>query len=595
MKIHLLLVFFLLLSTTLVSGQRFKILNEDHGLSNRRCFSVSQDRNGLIWIATKLSIDRYDGHQLKSYDLKNPDHQEAESIGFNFVTLSPDSSIWAYTQTGSIFRYDERSDAFVFVYSIRTFYQSYNIILNHLMFVDDTTIMLATSKGVLSFDLSRMTASNCSVMQDTETYHILKQQEHYYVSTKNGLYIIRSIESATSKVISHLLKDQFVNRVFYDSKHQQFWIGTFSNGLYILPNREGASLQAAPARIIKPVRSIIPYTDTQLAVGVDGEGILIINRQNLQVENTFIQSESHTGSISGNSIWDLHLDRQNILWVATYHEGVSFTDRSYLNFKSFNHEERNNNSISSNYTNVMLEDRDGDLWFGTNNGISLYFRKTDSWKHFFQGHKLTNRNVILALTETADGTLWAGGYAFGAAKIDKKTGKITRYQSGDAHTVVGTDYIYSVFNDEYTNKLWFGGIYGRISCHDPKTGKTRIYNEDSALRCFASYNDSILVLGLYRGFYLFNTHTGEKSSTRINGTVNTILKDGNRTYWVGTMTNGVYFYDVPNDSLRHFTKENAGLSSNHIYAIEKDEEGFLWISTEEGVNKFSPSSGIVNS
>lgn len=589
--IFILLLIFSFISS--LSGERFKKLNEDLGLSNRRCFSISQDKNGLIWIATKLSIDRYDGHQITHYDLISSDQQPADNIGFNFVALAPDSTIWAYTQSGSIYKYDEQSDAFKFVYSIRSYFDSYNIILNHLYFESNNKAILATSNGILVVDIQQQTAVSSDVMQGTEVYHILKQQELYYFSTKTGLYIVRSLQKNKSKLIQHLFVNQFVNHVFYDSKHQQFWIGTFSNGLYILPKREGSGISGIAQKFTKPIRDIIPYSETQVAVGVDGEGVFIINRQTLQTEKFFIQSESTPGSIGGNSIWDLHLDRQKILWIATYHEGVSYTDVSYLNFRGFKHEERNNNSIASNYINAVLEDKDGDLWFGTNNGISLLYRKSGTWKHFFQGKNLSDRNVILTLCEDVDEKVWAGGYAFGAAVIDKRTEKATRLQAGDKNPVVGTDYIYSIYKDEFSGNLWIGGLYGKISAYNPKTKQSRIYNDESSLRCFSSCNDSTVVLGLYRGFYLLNRFTGEKRPTRLNGTINHILKDGDGTYWVSTMTNGLYYYDLKTDSLARFTRESHGLSSNHIYAAVKDEEGFLWISTEEGVNKFSPKTAAI--
>lgn len=589
--IYVISLLFIVCFTT--SGERFKKLNEDLGLSNRRCFSINQDKNGLIWIATKLSIDRYDGHQITHYELISPEQQSADNIGFNFIALAPDSTIWAYTQSGSIYRYDEQSDSFEFVYTIRRYYDSYNIILNHLYFESNNRAILATSNGVLILDIQQQTAVGSEVMESTEVYHILKQQELYYFSTKTGLYIVRSLQKNKSKIIQHLFANQFVNHVFYDSKHQQFWIGTFSNGIYILPKRDGASITGIVQKLTKPVRDIIPYSDTQIAVGVDGEGVFIINRQTLQTEKVFIQSENTAGSIGGNSIWDLHLDRQKILWIATYHEGVSYTDVSYLNFRGFKHEERNSNSIASNYINAVLEDRDGDLWFGTNNGISLHYRKSGVWKHFFQGNKLSDRNVILTLCEDIDGKVWAGGYAFGAACIDKKTGGITRFLAGDKNPVVGTDYIYSIYKDEYSGNLWIGGLYGKTSTYNTKTKQSRVFNEEASLRCFSSYNDSIIVLGLYRGFYLMNRFTGEKRSTRLNGTINHIFKDGDRSYWVSTMTNGLYYYDLKSDSLLRFTRESHGLSSNHIYAVVKDEEGFLWISTEEGVNKFSPKTNTI--
>lgn len=593
MKTKILTLFVLAIIPVLVfSADRFNRLKEDQGLSSRRCFSIKQDKNGFIWISTKLSIDRYDGHHVIRYELQAPDQQSSDNIGMNFVTLAPDSTVWAFTQSGSLYKYDDLSDSFVFVYSIRQFYNSYNIILTDVFFDTKDILLLATGTGVLKFDLTKKEAVDCHVTENVDVYHIVKEEGLYYFATETGLLVARFSSDYQADVIQHLLKNQLVNKIYYDSKYQQFWIGTFTDGIYLYPKKRNGYLIHINPQITKPIRAIIPYNETQMAVGVDGEGVLLVNRHTWKIEQSFVQVENQPYSISGNSVWDLLLDKQKILWIATYHEGVSFSDHSNLNFKSLIHEKRNVNSIGSDYINAVLEDRDGDLWVGTSNGLSLFRRKSATWTHYFQGRNLSEKNVILSLCEGADGKVWAGGYAFGAAEIDKQRGTIVRYHATNPAKVTGTEYVYAVYRDEFSDNIWFGGLYGQISCYNPKSKETRLYGEET-LRCFSSYNDSVILLGLYRGLFKLNKLTGKKTKTKIGATVNTILKDGDRSYWIGTTMNGLYHYDLKTDSLRRYTKTNSGLSSNHIYAIEKDEDGFLWISTEEGLNRFTPQTETV--
>jgi len=571
--------------------QRFNRLTEDQGLSSRRCYAVCQDKNGLIWIATKLSIDRYDGHEIIHYELLSPDRQTTGDIDAKFVCLSPDSLVWAFTQSGYIYRYDEHFDAFVFVYSIRDFYQSGNVILNSLFFEDKNTLLLATRKGVLKLDLARKIASTCKILDETEVYYIDKEGEFYYFATKNGLQIIRYFNN-NAIIVNHLLAGYTINRIYYDAEYKQFWIGTFSKGIFVLQDDDKGKLLSVQQKINKPVRAILPYNETQLAVGIDGEGVFLINRQTFEAEQTLVWAEDQPQSIGSNSVWDLFIDKQKIMWVATYHRGISYSDCSNLNFRSIVHEKQNINSITSNYINAVIEDKDGDLWFGTNNGLSRLNRSAGRWQHFFNNEVASDKNVILTLCESADGRIWAGGYAFGMAFIDKHTGTVKRFHTTDAKPVIGTDYVYSIYEDKYTGNLWIGGIYGKISCYNPHTNQSQLYNEES-LRCFCNYNDSVILLGLNTGLYLMNKNTGEKQSTRLLMPISDIRRDDGNSYWIGTMNNGLYHYDMKADSLSCFTKRDNELSSDHVYAIQKDESGYLWISTEMGLNRMNPQDGKI--
>lgn len=574
-----------------IFAERFYNLNEDYGLSSRRCFSIKQDKNGFVWIATKLSIDRYDGHQFVHYSLNSPMRNKIEDVNSNFIYLAPDSSIWVYNFSGDLYKYNKGTDSFQFIYSTQNYYHS-TIRINNV-YVEDNNIYLATLKGVLILDLNKKTVENCSVINGKNVNHITKEKDLFYFSTQEGLFIISSPERKNAKTINHFLKNQFINLVYYDQKYQQFWIGTFSNGLYILPNRSNATPYPASLNIVKPIRAIIPYDQNLFAVGIDGEGILLVNRKTMKMTNAFSHNENNNHSLSSNSVYDLMVDKQNNLWIAMYHSGISYTDQSYLKFQNFTHLNGNSNSISNNFVNFVYEDVDGDIWLGTNDGLNLFYRKTGKWKHYFQEPNSINKNVILTICENPGGKIWAGGFVFGIAEITKSSNTVKYYKSKPFESIIATNNIYSIYKDEYSDNIWTGGIYGRLSCFNPKNMQARFFIE-SDIRCFSSYNDSIVILGSANGLLLLNKNTGKTTPTLLNKqSINSILKDKNNSYWIGTIGNGLFYYNLETDSLHNYSQDN-GLSSNHIYSIEKDEIGNLWLGTEDGLNELNPNTGEVN-
>ena len=49
-------------------------------------------------------------------------------------------------------------------------------------------------------------------------------------------------------------------------------------------------------------------------------------------------------------------------------------------YKWIKHSIGNKQSLINDQVNAIIEDRDGDLWFATNNGISFFNSKTGQWR-----------------------------------------------------------------------------------------------------------------------------------------------------------------------------------------------------------------------
>ncbi|MDR2496251.1 MAG: helix-turn-helix domain-containing protein [Tannerellaceae bacterium] len=567
-------------------AEQFIRLNEDQGLSSRRCFSVKQDKEGFIWIANKLAIDRYDGHEFVGYDLTDKDGRKMVKIGRNFLSMSPEGTLWAFNSLGYLYRYDERSDMFRLVYSTDEYYRQ-EVLINSLYFENDSLVFIATLRGVLRLDLRSGDIQNCAILNYFNVNHICKKNDLFYVSTSDGLYIIKALDGAKPAIVNSILKGEFVNFSYYDERYGEFWIATFSNGIYILPENSHIPSQRVISSIKRPVRAMIPYGEQQYALGIDGDGILLVGRESKAVTGAFVHDEKAPHSIGFNSVYDLIADKENLLWVATYHAGISYTDHSQLKFKKISHSPNDRNSLPNNHLNALLEDSDGDLWFATNDGLSLYERSSRTWTHFFKG------STLHTIEEYAANKIWVGGYTFGIAEIDKRSGHVNRYRKQTHSRMIDTDHIYAIHTDRESGEIWMGGIYGKISCFNPGKGTFRKYKEYST-RAMMSYNDSLIIIASEgSGLFLLNKNSGEPVTTRLHCPVNAMLKENEHTFWVSSRENGLYYYDLKNDSLRNYTQAD-GLSSDHVYSVEKDDSGNLWIGTENGLNKLNPITGEID-
>ena len=68
-------------------------------------------------------------------------------------------------------------------------------------------------------------------------------------------------------------------------------IGTLDAGLYGR-SMEMEDLQKLPLPITKPIRSIISYTPDKIAVGVDLEGVFVIDKANLTIDKQYAYNET---------------------------------------------------------------------------------------------------------------------------------------------------------------------------------------------------------------------------------------------------------------------------------------------------------------
>ncbi len=582
------IVFCLLAITTGHTVELFHHLTEEGGLSSRRCFSVQQDKLGYMWISTKLGVDRFDGKNIRHYALPEEYQRDYGQLGVNYLRYSPDSTLWVFTEAGLLLCYNEAADRFEVVYSVRDFLNTYSLQLSDICFAGGNRLLLSTSKGVVELNSETFEAVRWQGTEEVHIYQVTTNGTDYFLATRQGLWIVQEQE-AQIQLTGRLFPGKIILTTFLDPVAGHLFVGTLDEGIYLYNVGENNTLIKLPVDTDRPVRSIIDYTQGRVAVGVDQAGVFVLDKTTGDLLAHHYYNENDPSPVCSNNVRGLGLDEDGNLWVATYHEGVSYQRSSREDFSWFVHQPGNNQSITDNMVNAVLEDSEGDFWFGTSNGISHYNRQTGHWKSYFSSERVGEKGFdILALCEDKEGNIWAGGYAFGVARINKQTGKSGRFTAGSPGSVIASNYIYSIFSDG--NKLWFGGHMGDANYHDLATGRTQQIDL-GRISCFDSYGNDILLLGLLNGLFLFNKETSGITPTPITKTVHTIARAGEGKYWVGTQNYGLYYYDIKADSIRQYTKAD-GLSSDYIYGIIPDGPQ-VWVATERGLNRLITATGQI--
>jgi ligand-binding sensor domain-containing protein len=153
-----------------------------------------------------------------------------------------------------------------------------------------------------------------------------------------------------------------------------------------------------------------------------------------------------------SSFWDVLEDRKGNLWFGTKDSGAY-----YYNGKSFQHF-TTKDGLGSNSALHIYEDKAGNIWFGTGGGASRYDGK--SFRNFTTKDGLPN-NDINTIMEDKTGKLWFGTRGE-ACYYDGKTFTIFKNEEGKPFYNV-----WSIIEDR-KGSIWFGDGDG-LWCYDGRT------------------------------------------------------------------------------------------------------------------------------
>ena len=237
---------------------------------------------------------------------------------------------------------------------------------------------------------------------------------------------------------------------------------------------------------------------------------------------------------------------------------------------------------------TMLEDKEGNLWFGTYNGGLYKYIKSESKMEMIDLPKSgIKSNWVSCLMEDSRGRIWVGTFGGGIALING-----SEIQKIDDENGLKALKIYDIIED----------IEGNILISDQNNGLT-IFKGDA----FETINENEIlpdpnVNAIYEdkeGALWFGTNSGisryfprsDKKPTIYNKASNAIYqdirffradRDGN--LWIGSNDGGVILYNMKTSRFEAQPYINSQLyKDGQIKALEIDRKNHLWIGTNEGV------------
>ncbi len=310
-----------------------------------------------------------------------------------------------------------------------------------------------------------------------------------------------------------------------------------------------------------------------------------------QVGNLLVRNFTTQNGLSSNSATFVFEDHQGFIWIGTM-DGLNRFDGS--RFKVYRFDRNDSTSISSNIVWCMIEDHHHDLWIGTHGGgLCRYNRSGDSFTRYtYQASDTTSlsHEDVAVLFQDREDVIWVGTDGGGLDRLDPATGRFTRFNiTGTGKNAFSSLKIISIQEDTMGN-LILGTWNGGLDIFNKKTGQVKVIRAGKGLEgddiwsLNTSAPDQFWVCQFMHGFQSFNSRTSRffnlpYPGKRINHTVYSVAPEENGDLWIAT-NEGVFFgsfIQLPDKPVlgKQFVKVSNLLSTH----LKVDSSGTVWVIT----------------
>ncbi|MEO5984122.1 MAG: two-component regulator propeller domain-containing protein, partial [Ferruginibacter sp.] len=574
---------------------RFDRLTVEDGLPENYVVCSMQDKYGYIWFGTQNGLVRYDGYQVKVYNLQTADKKER--IYRSITTLFEDSkgNIWVGTYGEGLFRFNRAADNFTpFAHSEK---ESAGKKESEYAITEDAKGNIWTSsatalEGKIKFHLDRLDPNTGNFTKFDSSFKgathfpstiisslVRDAQKNIWVATGNGIYKYDPVKNKSSVYLSSADPDhpnKFSSIYEAPSQPGIFWLGSISgSGLWRFDSKSeklttfNHSQGNAQGLVNDTIHSMLEDKEKRLWIGT-ANGLSLMNRSSGEFTN--YQTEQSGVDALQDICLNIKQGSNGGLWIVGYNsKGIMYLSSPYSKLKRFLADDSDPTGLPTNLISNSLIDRNGVVWFGTRfYGLLKLNRQRSQFSYIHKNERPGSYpgKDISEIVKLPDGRFIVSTLT-------------TLYEANDSLTqfkkliIPGSDTIKPIYRSLMVDKkgmVWIGTTAQGLFSYNPVSHQFKRYINDP------------------------------KDSTSISSNIirRPGYEDSKGNFWVGTYGGGLCKLNRATGKFTRYpfilnygeAPTNGELDDDQVASILEDSKGVLWIGTNNGgLNKFNEATG----